>query len=374
MKSEISLSMSKMKNNVSNRRLKSVFFVTVGFVFFGIPWMGFSASTQTIEKFNSFYKSHYEDIRDGDHNKDLYILWDLLDKAAVDYLNSTENVNSLKGLYSRLTGYQESKTSKKTIVCDTVFYNEPDEDTPTYSSKSTTIAGLQYIFCIYRFSFYLPGRLSVYAKHKGSWLKTYTFDGAAPITLYSFPNALSRGYFITLEQYVCGDRQECEIKSWHISKEAIRQLQKYEGLIDYSSPEVKTSSLTLSFTRLPIHTCEPVLGKRLLYRMTFMLNKNGKIEAKETSLTPWLDVLNEYFGFIKGKHTNTTNPYIRDKSILKKLHKDDCPTITTHNGDLVKGVGYVDVRSGDKPWHIEFGTENGRWYISKVVPITESEH
>ncbi len=357
---------------LDNRKHKLIVVVAVCALSLGIATLGYPASSQSIKKYNELYK----DIADSKNDKKLTLLWDLMDQIVLDYLNSGGNSNSLQQIYSQLSGYEGPKKSKKTLIGNVIFYTEPDEEIPTYSSSVFDVNGSHYILGLYRFDPFLPGRLSLYSKRGRSWSKIHTFDGNFPIELYSFPEAFSRGYFITLESFIAADRQEGDAKIWLIlGGKMIQQARDYNGLVDYAV-KVDKSSLTIMFSRFPHNLCEPTMGDRLLYQITFRLNKKKAIEATEYSLTPWLEVLNKYFGFIEKDHLQEAIKCLEDKSILKKLTKKYCPEIIDHKGDVKKGVAYVNIspiEAEEKKWHVEFTTKNDKWLISKVTEIKSDE-
>ncbi len=348
-------------------------------LFIGLSMLSpsFAAPSQILEKFNSLHEA----IEKTDDAASLPSLWALIDQAVVDHLNSGKGVDSLPQLFRQLAGYNESRTSAKTVIGNAVFYDNPDEEA-TYSVRPLEVDGSRYAVGIYtfvnkyKFKMY-PGRLSLYAFRSGSWNKTNNFDGNSPILVYSFPDALSRGYLITLERNIYADRQEGHIRSWLISQGELREQQPcvFNGLVDFST-QVAQSSLVIAYTRFLDGLCEPVLGKRLLYEIAFSVNDKKEIVCKERALTPWLEVLNAYFEAIDRNQPEKAIRYVYDNSILKKLHKGYCATIEAQDGDLANGVAFVDIRptyKGNKPYRIEFMTRDNAWFLSRITELEEKD-
>jgi hypothetical protein len=331
---------------------------------------------QIAEKFNSLYKA----IEKTDDEARLPSLWTLIDQVVLDHLNSGKGIDSLPQLFTELAGYNEPKTSTRTIIGNAVFYDNPDEEA-TYSVRTLKVDGSLYALGIYtlvnRYKFKMyPGRLSLYTFRGGSWNKTSAFDGDSPVLVYSFPDALSYGYLVTLERNIYADRQEGHVRTWIVRQGELKEQRcVFNGLVDFST-QVSQSSLVIPYTKFLDGLCEPVFGKRLLYEITFSLNDKKEMICKERAFTPWLETLNDYFEAVNRNRPEKAIRYVHDKSILKNLRKGYCAVITAQDGDLTNGVAFVDIRSmykGNKPYRIEFMNRDNTWLIRRITELEEKE-
>jgi hypothetical protein len=315
----------------------------------------FGASNETFERINLLYKT--VETNDG---KSLPALWALIDQAVVDFLNSGNDANSLRVLFSELPD------------------DEQDDEVPSYSSKSLEVNGTQYVLGIYKFGYWFngSGRISLYTQRGGAWSRTDAFDGGYPILFYSFPEAFHRGYFFTLEWFIGADRQEGSVRSWLINEgQLVTQGDNYKGLVDFS---VKTnpSSLVCSFSRYADNLCESNIGERLEYELIFQLNERGKIVAANHSLRPWLEVWNECLGYIRKNDLKNAARFIEGKKTLSRLHHvfhNYCSRITAQAGDLVTGVAYIEIplkTTDSMSWRISFKRVNQVW---RIISITDKK-
>ena len=349
--------------------------------------LAYSASNPKIEKFNNLHNriEMRKYLPEGiECKKDLSVLWSLMDQIVVGYLNAGNDVNTLPKVLSSMTGYREQGTSQKDVIGGAAFLSEPDQYMPTYSVTSVGPQGSPYLIGLYTFinerapyAFY-PGRVTLYTQRNGSWSRTDAFDGDLPILMYSFPDALSRGYFVSNEWIQAADRRDGYVKTWLVDRgKLIPQGHNYKELVDFSV-EAYSASLTISYARVPRNLCEPVNGERLVSEIVFQLNEQGKMITKTRSLTPWLKVLDECIKPIRD-NLKKARHCTKDKQTLNELHKifrkNDCPGITGQSGDIGKGVAYVETNSDseDRVLHISFERKNSRWYISSVTEKDRNE-
>jgi hypothetical protein len=347
------------------------FLICICFILFRTTSSASGEATSKIKKFNDVYATISENMTGEDIEK-ISRLWDEMDQIVVTALNAQADLSSVKHLVSELKGYQEPRTAQKTVIGNAVFFNEPDRQNPTYFLTDLNIDQGRYILGLYTYNDFTPGRLSIYSKLNRKWIRSDKFDGEYPITLYSFPDALNKGFFITVETFIGGDRDEGNVKAWQFMKGRLfKQGPSYDELVDYQIQSDR-SSITVNFTKILAHICEPVLGTRLLFKITYQISDHETMESKKLSLTPWIEALEHYFELIEAGKIDDASRLSTDKSVIKKLTKDYCGKILEQNGSLEKGEGYVDL-TDNKDYHIKLKEMNNTWLITGATEIVSSQ-
>ncbi len=92
-------------------------FVMLSFVVLAMSSPARAGSIELIDKFDSLHRA----IENSDDENSLPKLWALIDEAVLDHLNTGKDINSLPQLFSRLAGYHEPKTAKRTVI-GTAFF------------------------------------------------------------------------------------------------------------------------------------------------------------------------------------------------------------------------------------------------------------
>ena len=278
---------------------------------------------------------------------------------------------TLPKILSQLDGYDENSEQAKGKIPNVIFNNNMDIVLPSYFVSKVEIDGSICFAGIYEGYMNAPGRLSIFYKSKGVWARSDKFDGNSHVYTYSFPEASRMGYFLTFDAYIYADSSGVDVESWQLRKgKLVRQPYHFEDLTD-SDLEIKESSLMIPYTKSLRHTYEDMAGTRSLNRVIYKMNNRGAIEAADYHLTPWLDVIDEYFGYLNNNNSQKATGLVSDKSILGILSNGCCDRIKGHGGSVDKGFGYVDISSMNNEdifYHIELQKVNDYfWRISQAT-------
>ncbi|MGA2228469.1 MAG: hypothetical protein ABSH41_28885 [Syntrophobacteraceae bacterium] len=293
-------------------------------------------------------------------------LWDIMDRLVVGLLKDQKTAEDIQGVLSQLSGYKPPRPVSKTIIGNVVFSNGVDREYPNYWVTPVERDCGIHILGVYNDNLdpyrTLASRLNVYTRKKSGWVKADAFEGTTTLCLYILPRPDLGNALMTIEQYLYADCIEGNLKFWKLEASGkLRLLARYDKLLDCGVYQ-GADKLTIAYTKSPEHLSQPFLGTRVRFSIDVVVDKN-KLQPRETCLNPWVEVLDDYFGYLRREDIQGARACLKDPQLLPLLR--ECSTITREEGDINSGEGVVEMNDGTR---VEFQRDKGnKWVISEVL-------
>lgn len=299
--------------------------------------------------------------------------WSLIDREVISALNEGKTIREVNELLRTFPGYKGPSKDPGVQIGNAVFYSGTGLGTATYRVTRAWADQDTVLLGAYNCTKLSPGRISVYRREEGKWVRVATVDGpTGPMEAYVLSKPDSGLVLATIETFNAANRAEGITTLWEERNKKLTQHSVFKKLVDFDT-SLTNSGLRVSYDGFIPHLCESVMGTRFKYELRADV-RDGHIHTTRTLLTPWLETLSELYGLVSARRLAAADELFEHPADLRKMYLK-CGSIREQHGDLGSGRAWVRVYDGDNTrsgvWRLVFKKGAGRFW--KITSVTEEE-
>lgn len=292
-------------------------------------------------------------------------MWEVLDSVVLRELARGADAEAVNRTLAAFPGFAEAGPGVTFSTEWATYTNQLPRDLPGYVVVPLRASRRPLLLGVYNFGVNGAGRVSLFTRRAGRWVRTATVDARSAVAPYVLPLADSALALVTLDRFTGGDHVDGTVQVWRVRDGAPTLLRTLGPELKEPSAEAEDSVVRIQFNRFPRHLGAPILGTRIEH-VTTIAPAGATVTLRDRIANPWVEVVDRYYGLVRQSPAQA-RALLAAPSLARQLGTRVPESLRDGGRPEVGGWVVLRLKGREKMVSSTRGAD-GRWRIVSIQP------